>query len=121
VIKHRTGGRLTAIATTVVFGDPAAVAARLTPSPVSQMINPSFVERDNLTQRQQNRRLARRTNGFSKDLSWFEKQLWLSLVYYQLVLPHDSLHRPLPVTEPTRGSGSPRVDGAPPPPRWRLG
>ena len=43
-----------------------AVAARLTRSPVSQRINTSFVERDNLTPRQQNRRLARRTNGFSK-------------------------------------------------------
>jgi len=29
VIKHRTGGRVTAISTAVVFGDPAAVAARL--------------------------------------------------------------------------------------------
>lgn len=108
VIKHRTGGRITAISTAVIFGDPAAVAARLTHSPVSQTINTSFVERDNLTQRQQNRRLTRRTNGFSKDLNWFEKQLWLSLAYYHLVLPHDSLRHPLPVTEPTRGSGSPR-------------
>jgi IS1 family transposase len=56
-------------------GDRAAVAARLAKSPVSQTINTSFIERDNLTQRQQNRRLTRRTNGFSKDLSWFEKQL----------------------------------------------
>ena len=38
--------------------------------------------------RQSNRRLTRRTNGFSKDLTWFEKQLWLSLAYYHLVLPH---------------------------------
>lgn len=111
VIKHRTRGRITAISTAVIFGDPAAVAARLIHSPVSQTINTRFVERDNLTQRQQNRRLTRRTNGFSKDLSWFEKQLWLSLAYYHLVLPHDGLRRPLPVAEPTRGSGSPR--------RWR--
>ncbi len=84
------------------------VAARLAQSPVSQTINTSFVERDNLTQRQQNRRLTRRTNGFSKALSGFEKQLWLSLAYYPFVLPHDSLRHPLPITEPTRGSGSPR-------------
>jgi IS1 family transposase len=53
-IKQRTGGRITAIHTQVVFGDPAAVAARLAQSPVSRRINTSFVERDNLTQRQQN-------------------------------------------------------------------
>lgn len=102
------GGRVTAISTAVVFGAPAAVAARLTHSPVSQTINTRFIERAKLTQRQQNRRLARRTNGFSKDLSWFEKQLWLSLAYYHLVLPHDSVRHPLPVPEPMRGSGSPR-------------
>ena len=108
VIKQRTGGRITAVYTDVVFGDRVAVAARLAQSPVSQTINTRFIERDTLTQRQQNRRLTRRTNGFSKDLSWFEKQLWLSLTYYHWVLPHDSLRHPLPATEPTRGSGSPR-------------
>lgn len=64
------------------------MAAYLATSSVSQTVNTSFVERDNLTQRQSNRRLSRRTNGFSKDLTWFEKQLWVSLAYYHLVLPH---------------------------------
>jgi IS1 family transposase len=85
VIKQRTGGRITAVYTNVVFGDRAAVAARLAQSPVSHTLNTRFVERDNLTQRQPNRRLTRRTNGFSKDLTWFEKQLWLSLAYYHWV------------------------------------
>jgi IS1 family transposase len=40
------------------------------------------VERENLTLRQRNRRLTRKTNGFSKELTWLEKQLWLSLAYY---------------------------------------
>jgi hypothetical protein len=76
---------------------------------LSSTVNTSFVERDNLTQRQSNRRLTRRTNGFSKDLTWFEKQLWLSLAYYHLVLPHQSLRERLPTPEPTRGAGSART------------
>lgn len=34
-----------------------------------------FVERENLTVRQRNRRLPRKANGSSKELSWQEKQL----------------------------------------------
>lgn len=111
VIKQRTGGRITAVYPDVVFGDRAAVAARLAQSPVSHTLNTSFGERANLTPRQQNRRLTRRTNGFSKDLTWFEKQLWLSLAYYHLVVPHASLRTPWSVPEPTHGTGSLR--------RWR--
>ena len=109
VVKRREGGRMVHVSTRVVFGTPEAVAASLAHSPVSSTVNTSFVERDNLTQRQSNRRLTRRTNGFSKDLTWFEKQLWLSLVYYHLVLPHQSLRERLPTPEPTRGAGSPRT------------
>jgi hypothetical protein len=56
--------------------------------------------------RQSNRRLTRKSNGFTKELPWLEKQLWVSLAYYHLVLPHQSLRCPL--TEPivTRGTGS---------------
>jgi len=51
-------GRVIPVRTQVVFGAPAVVTARLAQSPVSKTINTSFVERDNLTQRQQNRRLT---------------------------------------------------------------
>lgn len=108
VVKVRQKGRVIDIRSRVVFGDSDAVEARLAESPVSNTINTSFVERDNLTQRQINRRITRRTNGFSKELPWFEKQLWLSMAYYHLVLPHHSLRQELPTPEPTRGTGSPR-------------
>jgi IS1 family transposase len=53
VIMHRTKGRITAMDTPIVLGDPAEITARWTQSPVSRTSNTSFVERDHLTQRQQ--------------------------------------------------------------------
>lgn len=108
VVKVRANGHVTEVKTRVVFGSPERVAAYLAGSPASGTINTSFVERDNLTQRQSNRRLARKTNGFSKDIAWLEKQLWLSTAYYHLVLPHHSLRQPLASPEATRGTGSSR-------------
>jgi hypothetical protein len=97
-----------AVSTHGVFGEPEAVVACLATLPVRQRVHPSFVERDNLTQRQSNRRLTRRTHGFSKDLTGFEQQLWVSLASYHLVLPHTRWREPLPTSEPTRGLGSQR-------------
>ncbi len=108
VVKVREGSHLLEVKTRAIFGKPEAIAAQLARSPVSDTINTSFVERDNLTQRQSNRRLTRKTNGFSKEIGWFEKQLWLSTAYYHLVLPHHSLRLPLATPEPTRGSGTPK-------------
>jgi IS1 family transposase len=65
-----------AIDHTVVFGDDQRIAECLALLPTSVTINTSFVERENLTFRQHNRRLPRKTNAFSKELSWLEKQVW---------------------------------------------
>jgi IS1 family transposase len=70
VVKRRKGGRLVAVTTQIIFGSEAAVQARLAASTVSQTINTSFVERNNLTCRQCNGRLARKVLSFSKDLTW---------------------------------------------------
>jgi hypothetical protein len=69
-------------------------------------------ERNNLTCRQCNGRLSRKVLSFSKDLTWREKHLWLSLAYYHFVLPHESLRSPCLEPYPTRGSGSPK--------KWQL-
>jgi len=111
VVKQRERGQVIAVSTKVVFGTEAAIQERLKQLATSSMINTSFVERENLTLRQQNRRLTRKTSGFSKELAWLEKHLWLTLAYYHLVLPHDSLRQRLGEEEQTRGNGSSR--------RWR--
>lgn len=108
VVKQRERGHVVAVSTKVVFGDAKRVEACLQSLPTSQSVNTSFIERENLTLRQHNRRFTRKTNGFSKELSWLEKQLWLSLAYYHLVLPHQSLRKEIPIPEPTRGTGSQR-------------
>jgi IS1 family transposase len=106
VVKERAGGRVASVTHKVVFGEAARIEALLQASPASTTINTSFVERDNLTCREHNRRLTRKTTAFSKELPWFEKQLWLSLAYYHFCLPHQSLRRRLAQPEPTLGNGS---------------
>jgi IS1 family transposase len=108
VVKHRHRGHVVAVTTQAIVGEPDAIAVRLQSLPTSTPVNTSSVERENRTLRQHNRRLTRKTNGFSKALTWLEKQLWLSLAYYPLVLPHESLRQLLPVPESTRGQGSKR-------------
>jgi IS1 family transposase len=93
VVKRRKKGRVVDITTQVVFGSEKAVAAKLKQSPVSQAINTSFVERNNLTMRHQNRRLVRKTIAFSKKPERLEQQLHLSFAYYHFVKPHLSLRR----------------------------
>jgi hypothetical protein len=99
VVTHREPGKVAAVTTKTVFGTEEAVQARVAASLTRRTIN---------TLRQHNRRLTRKTTGFSKELVWFEKQVWLALADYHLVVPHISLRRRLSVPEPMRGSGSAR-------------
>jgi len=91
VVKHRRKGRVISITTKVIFGKEQEVKELLQASPVSKSVNISFVERNNLTLRQHSRRLGRKTNGFSKDISKLEAQLYLALGYYHFVKEHFGL------------------------------
>jgi len=96
------------VTTKIIFGSQAAVQARFVASPVSQTINTSFVAHNNLTCRSSHGRLARKVLSFSKELTWLEKHLWLSLAYYHFVLAPDSLRQRCSEPQPTWGSGSPK-------------
>lgn len=91
VIKHRRNGKVVKIETKVVFGKKEEVENALSNSSVSNQINTAFIERQNLTFRQGNGRLSRKSLNFSKDLEMLICQLWLFLGYYHFVRPHLAL------------------------------
>jgi IS1 family transposase len=108
VVKHREKGRVTCISEKVVFGSPAMLQAYLDESPVDRHLNTAFVERQNGTMRQQNRRFTRKTLGFSKKDYWMERQIYLSLGYYHFCWAHGGLREEIMPPLPTKGSGSPK-------------
>jgi len=61
VVKERSGNRLIAVHTTVVYGDPQEVSALLGK-------HTAYVERTHLTSRQMNGRLVRKSLSYSKQL-----------------------------------------------------
>jgi len=87
VEKTRERGRVVEVATRVVFGTMAAVAAALGLSHVSRAINTSFVERQNGTDRHRNARKARQTYRFSKDWRFHEAVTYLTLYAYNFCWP----------------------------------
>ena len=93
VVKHRQKGRVVSITTKVIFGKEEEIKRLLEASPVSNSVNTSFIERNNLTLRQHSRRLGRKTNGFSKDISKLQAQLYLALGYYHFVKEHFGLRQ----------------------------
>lgn len=108
VVKTRERGRVVAVDQQVVVGDGQGIATLVASRPTSATINPSVVAREKLALRQPTRRLTRKTKAFSKELPGLATQLWWSLAYTHVVLPHDSLRQEGPMADPPRGTGSPR-------------
>ncbi len=75
VIKHRSGYRLTGVTIKVVYGTPEEVAAVVG-------AHTAYVERTNLTSRQMNGRLVRKTLSYSKQVAMLEASCaWEDWVY----------------------------------------
>jgi hypothetical protein len=94
VEKTREKGRVVEVATRVVFGTMAAVAAALSLSRVSRAINTSFVERQNATDRHRNARKSRRTYRFSKDWRFHEAATYFTMYNYNFCWPVRTLLEP---------------------------
>jgi hypothetical protein len=75
VIKHRSGYRLTGVTIKVIYGTPEEVTAVVGP-------HTAYVERTNLTSRQMNGRLVRKTLSYSKQVAMLEAACaWEDWVY----------------------------------------
>lgn len=91
VNKVRENGKVSSVKSEIVLGSKRKIQKVLDESPCSKNINISFVERSNLHERLNNRRLTRKTLGFSKKLAMHKAQIWLCRGYYHYVRPHSSL------------------------------
>jgi len=86
VTKHRSGGRLIHVTHRVVYGDPNEV-------PNFMGLNTAYVERTNLTSRQMNGRMVRKTLSFSKEEKMLKASCSLEDAVYNFTRPVKSLRK----------------------------
>jgi hypothetical protein len=84
VIKKRKGGNLVSVTTKVIYGDPEEVKSMLGD-------HTAYVERTNLTSRQMNGRLVRKTLSFSKELRLLKAASALEDALYNFTRPLKTL------------------------------
>jgi IS1 family transposase len=91
VHKTRENGKVVKVERNIIFGDTKLIDQTLEASKVSSSINTSFIERSNLTLRNHNRKLTRKTLCFAKLKQALESQLNIAVTYYNFSKPHGAL------------------------------
>ena len=91
VKKIRKKGRIEDIIIKVIFGSIKRIKQKLLKSKVSNKINVAFVERSNLSRRLFNRRLTRKTIGFSKKIQNHLWQFEIETAFHNFVRQHIGL------------------------------
>jgi len=84
VTKHRSGSRICRVTHRVIYGDPNEV-------PDFMGLNTAYVERTNLTSRQMNGRMVRKTLSFSKEEEMLQASCALEDAIYNLMRPVKTL------------------------------
>lgn len=97
VDKRREQGRVGEVRRRILFGARDIITKVLG----GQQINTAYVERDNLTSRQTNGRLVRKTLSHSKKSSFLRRHLALEDAVFNFVRPHQALR--IAVSQPTPG------------------
>ncbi len=60
---------------------------------ISNTINTSYIERSNLTFRQNDANLQRKTLKFAKNMDYFKAKLNITIFHYNFIKPHWSLSK----------------------------
>ncbi len=93
VQKTRQNGRVVRVQMRVVFGTVAAILAALAVSLVSKVVNISFVERHNGSDRGRNGRKVRKSYCFSKDWEVHEAVTYFTMYSYNFCWPVRTLRQ----------------------------
>ncbi len=88
VHKIRQNGKVVKVERNIVFGNPDSIKEIIASSKVSKKINTSFIERANLTLRNYNKKLARKTLCFAKKKTALDAQVNITVTYYNLSRPN---------------------------------
>ena len=88
VIKTRKGKKLQTVDVEVVVGDKEIIEYNARLYGFGKTINTAYIERSNLTSRQNSSRLKRKTLSYSKSVEAFKDYLSINLVYYNFVKIH---------------------------------
>ena len=92
VHKTREKGKIVKVEKKIVFGSADSIESCLEKS-MSNTINTSYIERSNLTLRQNDAHLQRKTLKFAKDMEYFEAKPNVNILYYNFIKPHWSLSK----------------------------
>lgn len=93
VDKRRQGGRVVEVRRRIIFGTAGEIEVILKQDGCGSTINTAYVERNNLTMRQNNGRLVRKALSFSKSEYYLQRHLALEDAVYNFVKPHLSLRQ----------------------------
>ena len=89
MVKSRVDGRIVRVEKRIIFGKKESI-------PVTEICT-SYIERQNLTLRQDNNRLTRKTLGYSKDDVWLGHQTTFYMAYFNFVRTHHALRIPVKI------------------------
>ena len=91
-IKHGENEKKTKVEQKIIFGTEESVDECLKKT-ISNTINTSYIERSNLTLRQNDAHLQRKTLKTAKEMNYFKAKLNITIFHYNFIKMHWSLSK----------------------------